>query len=237
MRLKLFENFNEDDLETAIRECFGDMIDDEKIEIEVTEEEIMVWLDIETNYETTSIQDFLSTKEKEMSLLKEIKISLDRIPKNFDVEFDVDCEFDVSRDKYQLLLRFTPGKSKEGSFYKITRYGIKFDYNKLKEILKLPKQVDISLWSGGRLSFKFKNEEELNSYKNKLIEDFKKLRIEEKPLIGEISWSYSTRTGDEMAPYKIYTNYKQTYHSGSGQRTETINSVDFGLNSELEYTW
>jgi hypothetical protein len=239
MRIKLFENFKESEFFHSIKDCFSDLIDDSKVEIEVDEDEVIVWMSIKTNFRTTNINDFLQCKEEEFSIIRDVKLALKRIVEVFHIDYDIDCEFDVGEDDYQLVLRLTPGLPKEGEFYKETKLGIKFNYSKLKEILKLPRDVEISLSSGSgyRLNFRFRDKNELERYKDKLIEDFMKLKIDGESLSGNVEWSWSTATGAEIAPYKVYKNYKRQYVGTRGRGEETINSVEFGLNNKLEFNW
>lgn len=228
---KIFENIS--DFNNTIKDYFSDLIDDSLVEIEFDEEEVIIWASIKTNFRTTNINDFLKSKEKEMNILKGIKLSLERISSIYDV--DVDCEFDMNESDYQIVLRLTPGIPKEGEFYKETKHGIKINYSKLEEILKL-KNVMIFLSSTGsskRLNFEFKSDIELEKYKDRLIEDFMKLKIGNRFLYADIMWS-SSGLRDDISPYKIFKNYKVNYRRG-GEKTK--NSIEFGLNSEIEFTW
>lgn len=236
---KIFENIS--DFNNIIKDCFSDLIDEEIIDIDTDDDEgeIVIWLSIKTNFGTTNINDFFKSKEEEMNILKSIKLSLERMGTIYDVDYDVDCEFDIGEGDYQLRLILSPGVPKEGEFYKETKHGIKINYSKLQEILKLPRNVDISLslGSGYRLNFRFINEIELEKYKDKLIEDFMKLKIDNKPLSGNVEWSRSTHTGAEISPYKVRKNYKSRYRGPRGEGEETINSVEFGITDKLEFTW
>jgi len=237
--IRLFENFNEEEFINSIKDCFSDLLDDDIVEIDIDEDEVVVWMSIKTNFRTTNINDFFNSKEIEMNILKGVKLALERITSIYDIDYDVDCEFDVGDNDYQLILRLNPGDPKEGEFYKETKHGVKINYSKLQEILNLPSNVDISLSSssGYHLNFRFRSESELEKYKDKLIEDFMKLKIDNKPLAGNTKWSWSTSTGAEIAPYKIYKNYKRNYVGSRGRGEETVNSVEFGLNNKLQFTW
>lgn len=237
-KFKIFENIS--DFSNIIKDCFNDLIDDEIIDIDTNDDgEIVIWLSIKTNFGTTNINDFFKSKEEEMNILNSIKLSLERMSKIYDVDCDVDCEFNIGEGDYQLTLILSPGVPKEGEFYKETKHGIKINYSKLQEILKLPRNVDISLslGSGYRLNFRFINETELEKYKDKLIEGFMKLKINNKPLSGNVEWSRSTHTGAEISPYKVRKNYKSRYRGPRGEGEETINSVEFGITDKLEFTW
>lgn len=239
-RIRLFENFKESEFFQSIKDCFSHLIDDDKAEIEVDEDEVIVWMSIKTNFRTTNINDFFKYKDEEFLIISDVKLALKRIVEIFHIDYDIDCDFDVGEGDYQIILRITPGTPKEGDFYKETKHGIKINYSKLQEILKLPRDVEISLSSSGRtnnLNFRFRNEGELERYKDKLIEDFMKLKINNEPLSGNVEWSWSTHTGAEMAHYKVYKNYKRGYYGSKGEGQETINSVEFGLNNKLEFTW
>lgn len=238
MKIKLFESFDNQEFFNAIKDCFSHLIDEEKMSIEKEEDEVFLWVTIPLNY-SSSINDFFATKEKEMQLLSEIKSALDSISKIHDIDYDVDCDFSANSKEYDLTLRFTPGTAKEGEFYKDTKHGIKIDYIKLEKILDLPKSVDISMNFGTRhrLSFQLKNEEELEKYKDKLIKDFANLKIYGVTLMDNITWSYGGFNGDEIAPYKVYKNYKQSFSGRSGTGSRVINTIDFGLTDGFEYTW
>lgn len=239
MRIKLFENFKEDEFVKVIKDCFSDLIDEEIVEIDVDDDEVIVWMSIKTNFKTININDFFKYKEEEINILKGVKLALERMTTIYDIDYDVDCEFYLGEADYQLILRLTPGVPKEGEFYKENKHGIKINYSKLQEILKIPRDVEINLSVGSsqHLNFKFKNESELDKYKDKLIEDFMKLKINDEPLSGNVEWSWSTFSGAELAPYKVYKNYKRSYYGSKGIGEETINSVEFGLNNKLEFTW
>jgi hypothetical protein len=238
MRIKLFENFGQEDFVNAIKDSFSHLIDDERVFIEIHDggEEVIIWSKINISY-SSDFESFLSHKEEEMSLLKEIKESVERIDKIYDIDYDIDCDFSVSNSDYEFVLHFTPGKSKEGDFYKETKHGIKFDYSKLRKILNLPNSVDIytSFGSSHRLNFEFKNKEELDKYKDQLIKDFQTLKVFGVELNTEITWSYSTFSGNEVSKYKIYRDYKQSYTGASGRGERIINTVKFGLNPGLDY--
>lgn len=82
---------------------------------------------------------------------------------------------------------------------------IKLNYSKLKSMLDIPKDVDITHSSSGKhdyISFRFRNKEEVERYKDNLISKFTSLTIEDKPVVADVSWSWSSATGEEMAKYK-----------------------------------
>ena len=240
MRLKLFETFeNDKELLRHVKEYFGDMIDEDECDLDVDEDEIYLYFEIETNYQNPSFEDFFNYKKKEFEKISLIHVTIERLHKSYDGDFDVNLESEVDTNSFTIILRITPGTAKEGEFYKITKHGVKFNNGKLISILKLPKSTEVSLSYGTNhhLSFQFNDEQDLERYKDRLIEDFLKLKIDGKPLCADSKFGWSSSTGDEMLKYKIHKNYKRDYHGRRGAGSETINSVEFGLNSEFDYSW
>ena len=242
MRIKLFENFDNqlDELVSNIKDCFSDMLDDETLELIKQDECIILCFKFETNYKTTSFDDFFKSKSFELKTINEINQCLERLKKVNTDDFDVDFETNIGDFDYEIYLTIEPGSPNQGEFYKKTKNGIKLDFDKLKKILKLPRTTEIGLSTSGssyRISFNFTKTEELENYQDKLIEDFMSLKIDGDKINGDVEWSWSTSSGAEMKPYKVFKNYQYSYFGRSGKGEATKNSIEFGLNKDLEFTW
>lgn len=237
-RIRLFESFDEKEFQDIIKDCFSNLLDEGKVEFDVSpDNEISIYAKIETKFPPV-IDDFFEAKSEEMKLLSEIKDSIERIDKVYGVEYDVDCDFAKGEFDYEIFLFFQPGSPKIGEFYKESKGIIKLDYSKLKTILKLPSTIDIHISMGSHtyLNFRFENESDLDEYKDDLIENVQKLKINGIPIVEDVVWSYGFN-GDEISKYKIFRNYKQQYTDRRGRGEKTINSVEFGLTKKLEFGW
>ena len=113
-RIKLFENFKESEFVLSIKDCFSDLIDDGKVEIEIPEafgldeDEVIVSVLIESI--TTNINDFFKCKEDEFLIIRDVKLALERIVEIFNIDYDIDFELEFGEKYYQLFLIFTPAK-------------------------------------------------------------------------------------------------------------------------------
>jgi hypothetical protein len=237
---RVFESSGDyNELLRDVKECFNDMSDDDQIDDLVQDgSDILLMFTFDTNYQSSTFEDFFSYKQMEFEKLELVKKTLDRLRKVHNGDFDVNLEVSVGANDYNISLRITPGVGKEGEFYKITTDGVKINQGKLISMFKLPKTTEISLTlPNAHLSFKFVNSTELERYKDKLIEEFLELKIEDKPLCTISKFAWSSSSGDEMLKYKIWKDYKRTYGSQMGSGQYTLNSVEFGLNDEFDYTW
>lgn len=229
MKIKLFENFEEDEFIKCVKNCFSELIDDELACIDTDDGSVLVWIDIKTDYESGDINKFFQSKEEEMSILRDIKGALERIKSVYDIDYDVDHEFDIKDDEYQILLILDPGIPKEGDFYKEKKYGIKIDYTKLRETLNLPNNLKISTWTGRdtEIEFIFPNSDELDKYKDKLIKDLLNLKV------GEIYLVINKTPKKNEPPYKIFKNYERTIYRDGIRGVETINGIRFVVNDQI----
>lgn len=244
MRIKLFENFKESELAHSVRVSFQDLIEDDILDMTLDEESQCIYLctSFESEMRTTSFDDFYSSKKKEMNTLELLGKCINRLREFHEKEIIVDFEVESFNDaETEIAFTIREGVAKKGDFWKFDAHGmIKLNYSKLKSMLDIPKDVDITHSSSGKhdyISFRFRNKEEVERYKDNLISKFTSLMIEDKPVVADVSWSYSSSTGEEMAKYKVKIDNQRSYRGTYGQGKETINSVDFGLNSEFEWNW
>lgn len=253
MRIKLFENFKNEELLENVKDCFQDLIDDDIAEIadseEFTEEfksSVIISCIIPSDKSSsTSFDSFYNQKKNHFDIITEVKNCVDRLKQVHNNDVDVNFEYYSDSDEnLQIDFYISEGIGKIGDFWKISNDGlVRLDYDKLIDVLKIPK-VEFSRSFSGKiggndsysLGVYFKNESELDKYSKKLIDDMLNLEVDGKKLVADHKWSYSTSTGDEISKYKIYREYNR--HRSTGYydtKKDIVNYIDFGLNPELKY--
>ena len=249
MRIKLFENFENNELLNSVKDCFQELIDEDIAEIadseQFTEEfksSIIISCTIPSGKSSsTSFDSFYSQKKKHFDLLTEVKSCVDRLKQVHSNDVDVNFEYySDSNGDLQIDFFISEGTGKSGDFWKISNDGlVRLDYDKLRVVLNLPNVKFSKSFSGYgsySLSVYFKDKEELDEYSKKLIDDMLNLEVDGKKLVADHKWSYNTSTGDEISKYKIYREYNR--HRSTGyydSRKDIVNYIDFGLNPELKY--
>jgi len=232
MRIKLFENFKNNELLNSVKDCFQELIDEDIAEIadseQFTEEfksSIIISCTIPSGKSSsTSFDSFYSQKKKHFDLLTEVKSCVDRLKQVHSNDVDVNFEYySDSNGDLQIDFYISEGTGKSGDFWKISLPNVKFSKS-------------FSGYGSYSLSVYFKDKEELDEYSKKLIDDMLNLEVDGKKLVADHKWSYNTSTGDEISKYKIYREYNR--HRSTGyydSRKDIVNYIDFGLNPELKY--
>lgn len=249
MRIKLFENFKNDELLNSVKDCFQELIDEDIAEIADSEQfieefksSIIISCTIPSGKSSsTSFDSFYSQKKKHFDLLTEVKNCIDRLKQVHNNDVDVNFEhYSDSDGDLQIDFYISEGIGKSGDFWKISNDGlVRLDYDKLRVVLNL-QDIKFSKSFTGHgsysLSVYFKSKEELDEHYKKLIDDMLNIEVDGKKLIADHKWSYSTSTGDEISKYKIYREYNR--HRSTGyydNRKDIVNYIEFGLNPELKY--
>lgn len=251
MKIKLFESFEDSKLVFSVKACFQDLIEDNILDIEYEEyegvESVYLMGTINTALKSNNFNTFYKSIKEEFDLLTTIKKCISKLEQFHEKDLQVDFEVNSFSDAdVEFSFTIIEGKTDKGDFWRVNPYGeIKLDESELIKILGLPKSVDIGMSTTGSdwfIKFRFLNETDLDKYKDDLIKKALELKINNKPMIGDAKWTWSSSTGDEIAKYKVFKNKTESYYSrgaGGGRKksTEIINSVDFGLNKDLKFSW
>jgi len=251
MRIKLFENFKNEELLENAKECFQDLFDEDIAELtdseQFTEEyksSVIICCTVpcdETS--SSSFDNFFNQKKKHFDVLSQIKDCLERLRKAHPEEIDIN--FDYSEDSngdLQINLYINEGTPEAGDFWKIGKdVLLRLDFDNLKEYLKIPKNCIITMSTTGRnnlLNIYFKNQEELESYQKKTIEDFLNIKINGIELTSSTNWVYPPSNPEDTGRYKIHKNYNR--HRSTGyydDKKDIVNYIEFCLNPEFDISW
>lgn len=248
MKIKLFENFEKNELLQSVTECFQDLIDDEIVEIandldDSFKQSVVLSCSVPNfKTESNSFDDFFSLKKKHFEVISEIMSSLERVRKHHNDTVDINFEYYDNEDYLQIDLYINEGDPEVGDFWKISKDGlIRIDYDKLKKHLKLPNNCQISMSSTGSnkiLSIYFKTEEDLELFKDKIIKFLSEVKIQDKNIIEKRDWVYPASKPEDKGEYKIYKNYNR--HRSTGyydNKKDIVHYISFSLNSKLNIFW
>lgn len=246
MRIKLFENFDgRIEFSQAVKDCFQDLLDDSKAEIQNTTDFGEYDAVIECflppkNLETNSFSKFISHEKKYHDSLLEVNHCIERLRQVADVEFDFEYELYENGDKTcSIVLLFSIGSENRGQFYKVNPDGkVSIDYDDLKNILGIPSSTDFSRSTDGKkqtLKIYFKTPEAIDEDGYELIEKMLKLKVGDKDLVTERDWTYSyPPTKKDLAKFKIRKNQDK---SGGGYYAPKVHYIEFSLNPELIFSY
>jgi len=129
MRIKLFENFKNDDLLNNVKDCFQELIDEDIAEIADSEQfieefksSIIISCTIPSGESSsTSFDSFYSQKKKHFDLLTEVKNCIDRLKQVHNNDVDVNFEhYSDSDGDFQIDFYISEGIGKSGDFWKIS---------------------------------------------------------------------------------------------------------------------
>lgn len=238
MRIKIFENFDSNELLLNVKECFQELVDDGISECHLnTDDEniVIVYNCFDSINASGNFDDLYSEKEKEFSIYNRIYKTLKKLESlhNTEIQYDYDAT-ENSDGSISIDLYIREGILKKGEFWQLTPFDvIKFNYKSLIKILELPPNVKISTSTTGIQSmmiFSFINADSLESNKESLIENFNKLSIDGVKLNAPFNWS----TNEPEVPFKIY---KIASHNSYRGRVEAVNNISFGLNKDMKYCW
>lgn len=252
MRIKLFENFNNPELLDNIKDIFQDLSDDDIVSIhtrytqneyDIPENTVMLFVYIPSDIvNSNNFEKLFDQKQKHFHIFQEVKNCIDRLKIAHNDSIDVYCEYYEDSDQnYVLELHISEGETTGGDFWKLSNGLIRIDYDELKEYLKLPKNVNIGMSSDGRqkiLGFYFKTAEDLDNHTKDLIDQMLKIKIQDKEMVADYTWTYGGFSGDDRSKYKIYKNYNR--HRSTGyydNREDIVHYISFGLNKDLNFNW
>lgn len=253
MRIKLFENFNNPELLDNIKDIFQDLSDDDIVSIhtrytqneyDIPENTVMLFVYVPSDIvNSNNFEKLFEQKKKHFSIFQEVKNCIDRLKIAHNDSIDVYYEYYEDSDhNYVLELHISEGETTGGEFWKLSNDGlIRIDYDELKEYLKLPKNVNIGMSSDGSqkiLGFYFKTAEDLDNHTKDLIDQMLKIKIQDKEMVADYTWTYGGFSGDDRSKYKIYKNYNR--HRSTGyydNREDIVHYISFGLNKDLNFNW
>ena len=250
MRIKLLENFNNRELLDNIKDIFQDLSDDDIVSIhtrytqneyDIAQNTVMIFVYIPSDsVNSNSFEKLFDQKQKHFHIFQEVKNCIERLKIAHNDFIDVFCEYYEDSDHNHILeLHISEGETTGGDFWKIVSDNIRIDYDELKEYLKLPKNVNIGMSSDGSqkiLSFYFKTEEDLDAHTKDLINQMLKIKIQDKEVVADYTWTYGGFSGDDRSKYKIYKNYNR--HRSTGyydNREDIVHYISFGLNKDLNF--
>ncbi len=251
MRIKLFENFKNEELLQIVKDCFQDLLDEGFAEIADSEEfieeyksSVIICCTVpKDETDSSSFDSFYNQKKKHFDIISQIKNCLDRVRQAHTEEIDINFEYGADGNgDLQIDIYINEGSPESGEFWKIGKDGmLRLDFENLKEYLKLPKGCKISMSSTGRnklVSIYFKSAEELESYQERVIGEFSSIKIHDKDLAVSNEWVYPAYRPEDKAKYKIYKNYNR--HRSTGyydNQKDIVHYIEFALNPELNPSW
>lgn len=251
MRIKLFENFKNEELLENAKECFQDLFDEDIAELADSEQfaeeyksSVIICCTVPCDKtSSSSFDNFFNQKKKHFDVLSKIKESLERLRKAHTEEIDINFDYsEYSDGDLQIDLYINEGTPESGDFWKIGKDGLlRLDFDNLKEYLKIPKNCTITMSSTGinkLLNIYFKNQEELESYQKKTIEDFLNIKINGVELTSSTNWVYPPSKPEDAGRYKIHKNYNR--HRSTGyydNKKDIVNYIQFCLNPEFDISW
>ena len=246
MKIKLFENFQEGELLQAIKDCFQDLLDDDKAEIQNYTDSfgeydaVIICFLPPKDLETNSFSKFISQEKTYHDSLLEVNHCIERLRQVAEVEFDFEYELYEHDDKtWQLVLLFSIGSENRGEFYKINPDGkISIDYDDLKKILEIPSSTYFSRSTDGKkqtLKIYFKTPEKIDEDGPDVIEKMLKLKVGDKDFVTERDWNYSyPPTKKDLAKFKIRKNQDKP---GGEYYSPKVHYIEFSLNPELIFSY
>lgn len=164
---KLFENNN--DILNSVKDCFVEFIDEESIDIYYDYDNVLkLDLTIKSPVEGSIDLDSLSNVyKKNHEMIEDVKVALLRLKEQYP-DIDEEIIFEGAWVEFEnamvgtLTITFYQEKPQTGLFYKKRGDNfIKVDDDKVRDILKLDKDVKLSIWSSGSsdtLKIDFPNE-------------------------------------------------------------------------------
>lgn len=227
-KLKLWEAWRteeSDEFVEQVKDVFIDLIDDDKAQIEDSEDwgdyDIVIGFKLpNADIETISYDKFLQQSKLYYDALNNIDSLVERLKNHSEYDFTLDYDHYSNSDETSfLILMFKEGKSQISQFYRRNLNGsISLDKSELKKLTNLNKTSTTIRVVGGsygkRLSIQFLNNASLEKYKESLIASIRKLKIEGKQFIVPISWG-----GSRKIDFKIQDDGK---------------TIEFGINPEID---
>lgn len=185
-----------------------------------------------------TIEEFYNYNKKVSEFIEDIMVCIKRTKSEIDVDIDLEKEKNDDGSILYCIGIQLKGKTIDGDIYRYNSDSntIKFIESKFNSYFKTNCKIGIVWSSGDLLEVKFKDKESLNKNKEAIIKYFDSLKINGKSVNTEYEVYYSTRTGSHKEKYKIEEDTVINYTtSNNSQRTETVNRITFGLNSEFDF--
>lgn len=170
---KIFEN-NEDNLLQIIQDCFAEFVDNNSVDIYYDEYENVVKLELPIQSPPTgrvSLESVSNSYKKSHDIIEDVKVALLRLKEEYP-GLSEDVQFDTDGENHCIFISFHTEAAQTGEFYRKRGDRIEIEKDKLKSILKLDKDVKISIWSSGdsdTLRFDFPNKQ---SFLNHMYRDY-----------------------------------------------------------------
>lgn len=255
---KLFENNNDDDILNSVKYCFVEFIDEESIDI-YYEDDNLVKLDliIESPVEGSVDLDSLSNiYKKNHEMIEDVKVALLRLKEQYP---DIDEEIIFESDT--MSITFYQEKPQTGLFYKKRGDNfIKVDDDKVKDILKLDKDVKLSIWSSGisyTLRIDFPNETSFMKHmyrdylnrRDELPSSFNNEGVEDALIINPELMERYQKLGNNFDKLKIEgepfitkiervdgSGNQQRYYQNGAEISKQVWYVSLKLNKKFEFS-
>lgn len=246
MRLKLFENFiDEDELLQVIKDCFQELLDDDNIEIDEIDNpngknSIQLCFFTPEHQTTYTFENYFDFYKNKFDFILNVKNCVERLKKMYDG--DLDFSFEEYDSNEQFIISISEGSSQVGDFWKITPDEmLRFDFNKLREYLNLSVKNEIHLVTSGSeykaIDIYFKSVEELDELKESVIKKLIDYKINNKDLFTEKAWVHPPSDKD-ISKYKITRNYNR--HRSTGyydNKKDIVNTITFAISKDFDVYW
>lgn len=145
--LKKFNESKESDFYNDIQDCFIDFIDRDDVYIKNNDDHIILSFFMKEKPEDQNVSNLKKFYQENLSIINEIEIGFKRL-KDIYPNFHYETNFYGSELYFEIYENV-----EEGDFYKRSGDLIILDYDKIRDILKLDKEVKISLSSDGSYDY------------------------------------------------------------------------------------
>lgn len=229
-----------DELRRVCKDIFSELIDDGHCDVDFYENKVTVCIYIKEfrNHDFIDYSEFYENQKKYFQILEDFNIGVNRLKEHYNDKLSIKMK--IYGDD-EVIIEIGTNEIIKGDYYIIDNNIVKFDYNKMRQILGIPKSVDISLSTTGdsdRLNFYFPTKEELEKYEVDLLNKFSFLKIEDVLLCDNVKFGYSTSTGDVIQRWKVSKDYSTNYRTGDGREVkQKVNLIEFGLTKKFDYDW
>jgi hypothetical protein len=254
---KIFEN-NEDDLIQIIKDCFAEFIDDNMADVYYDDYENVIKLELTIETPPTGRVDLDSlSKSYQLThdVIEDVKVALIRLKEEYP-GLSEDVQFSTNDEYHCISISFHKESAKIGEFYRKRGDRIEIEKDKLKSILKLDKDVKISIWSSGTLRFDFPNKQSFLKHmyrdyvdrRDELPTYFENEQVEDALIINPELMERYQKLGDGFDKIKIEgeplvtkiervdgNGNKQRYYQNGVEQSIQVWYVSFILNKKFKY--
>jgi hypothetical protein len=260
--LKLYKIFeNNDNLLQIVQDCFAEFVDNNLVDIYYDEYENLVKLELPIQDPPTgrvSLDSISKSYQVAHDIIEDVKVSLLRLKEEYP-GLSEDVQFDIDGENHCIFISFHKEAAQIGEFYRKRGDRIEINKDKLKSILKLDKNVKISIWSSGDsdiLRFDFPSKESFMKHmyhdyldrRDELPSSFDNTPVEDALIVNPELMERYQRLGNNFSKLTIdgdplVTNIQkvdgsgnmQSYYQNGVQQSRQAWYVSVKLNKKFNY--